>query len=318
MKVRLGLALLASQALAAGCVIAPTKGQAGAGGRAGAPAGGAIDAGADGAGGAAGQAAGLTDAMTDLPHEPDPTSPPVDCDLHPERCALCTGNYGTVSYHRALPIRGTWQYDPGGPAVALPGPGYPCAAFEHQGPARPPLDDDRWVGAPDGASIVFSTDSTIVTANYETAQFRYFRSLVYVPDGPPPASFRVIVSGVDDSVEVVLYNSAYRNGVSPQGIGPSDPAVGACNGNGDASWDFAAYARAGEVNLVLIIQADLSPTVSSLGKSDVTVNGADTLLYDCVTGTPPPGDVEPPPPDAGAEARDADAGAEAADAPDAG
>jgi hypothetical protein len=314
MTVRLGLALLALlfvQALAVGCVIAPNKAQGtgggGAGAQTGATAGGGVDAGngagADGAGGAAGQAAG--DAMTDLPHEPDPTSPPVDCDLHPERCALCSGKYATVSYHRTMPIRGTWQYDPGGPAVALPESGYPCAAFKYEGPVRPTLDDDRWVGAPDATSIVFSTDSNIPTANYRTAQFRYFRSLVYIPDGHPPGSFRVVVTGVDDSVEVILFNSTHPEGVSPQGVGPSDPAVGACNGNGDAAWELEAYARAGEVNLVLIIQADMSPTVSSLGKSDVTVDGADTLLYDCVTGTPPPGDVEPPPPDAGAEAPDA-------------
>jgi hypothetical protein len=272
----------------------------GGGGRAGAAGGGAAGnaGGAGQATGAAGQASdGGNDAPMDLSHEPDPTSPPVECDVHPERCALCTGKYATVPFRRLLPVRGTWQYDPGGPVVALPEPGYPCAAFKYEGTVMPSLDDDRWVGAPAGDFIDFSTVSNITTPGYTSAQFRFFRSLVYLPADLPLDSFRVAVTGVDDSVQVILYNSKHPTGVSPKDAGPSDETVGACNGNGDTSWDFKAYAQMGEVNVVLIVQADMSPTVCSLGKTDLTVNSAEVPLFDCVTGTPPAGDVEPPPPE---------------------
>jgi hypothetical protein len=277
------------------------SGSAGAGGGAAGQASGAAGRASGAAGqasGADGEAGGGADASLDLPHEPDPTSPLVECDVHPERCALCTGMYATVPFRRLMPVRGTWQYNPGGAVVDLPEPGYPCAAFKYDGPVRPTLDDDRWVGAPAGDTIQFSTVSNITTTGYKSAQFRYFRSLVYVPAELKLDSFRVTVTGVDDSVKVILFNSKYPTGVSPQDAGPSDATVGACNGNGDTAWDLKAYAQVGEVNVVLIIQADMSPTVCSLGKTDITVNSAEVPLFDCVTGTPPSGDVEPPPPEA--------------------
>ena len=238
------------------------------------------------------------DSLGDVPLEAPATSPPTDCERDPERCAFCTGKYLTVPLNETQTIRGTWQYNPGGAFVTLPAPGYPCSAFLYDGPVRPPLDDDHWVAAPDGALINFSTTSTLMASNYTNVQFRYFRSLVFIPASVTIDSFRVTTAGVDDSVRLVLYNSKYPMGVSPTDVGPSDPsepAAGACAGNGDSAWDFKAYAQAGEINVVLVTQADMSPTVSSLGKTDITVNGAPIPLYDCVTGT------DPTAPDAGAE-----------------
>ena len=271
--------------------------QAGAGG--GGP-GGTATGGAT-AGGGGGMNAGGSDGGVDLPLEA-PTSPPVDCNVDPERCAFCTGKYRSVSLDGTTALRGTWQYNPGGPYVSLPEPGYPCAAFLHDGAVRPTLDDDHWVGAPDGTSIGFSMTSTLTSTNYSTAQFRYFRSLVYVPTNVTIDSFRVMARGVDDSVHIILYNAKYPNGVSPTDAGPSDPQVGACAGNGDSSWELKSYAQPGEINLVLVIQADLAPTICSLA-TDITVNGAAVPLYDCVKGVGPPVQpgAEPPASDGGAE-----------------
>jgi hypothetical protein len=238
---------------------------------------------------------------------PEPTSPTVDCNVDPERCAFCTGQYTTISLNGNETVRGTWQYNPGGKYVSLPVAGYPCAAFLYDGPVRPSPDDDHWVGAPDGALITFSMTSTIPTTDYRIAQFRYFRSLVYLPPTPKIDSFRVMVTGVDDSVHLVLYNSKYPSGVSPTDAGPSDPRVGACAGNGDNAWDFASYVQPGEINVVLIVQADMSPDICSLGRTDITVNGASVPLYDCVAGIGPPVEagteagVPTPSTDAGAE-----------------
>jgi hypothetical protein len=303
------LALTCAAALGVGCghdkpsegAVANGDGGAGtAGSTAGAGGGGRAGSGTGGAtGGTSGGGldAGGSDGAVDVPPEA-PTSPPVDCDVDPERCAFCTSKYATVSLHHTETVRGTWQYDPGGPYVSLPGPGYPCAAFLYDGAVRPTLDDDHWVGAPDGTSIRFSMTSTLTSNDYRTAQFRYFRSLVYVPPSVTIDSFRVIATGVDDSVHIILYNSKYPSGVSPTDAGPSDPQVGACAGNGDSSWELKSYAQAGEINLVFVIQADLSPTVSSL-TTDITVNNAPVPLYDCVKGAGPP--VEPGVSDGGAE-----------------
>jgi hypothetical protein len=318
-RVSLLAALALSQAIAQGCgrakptgaAITDSPGAAGAGGSAASSAGSPGDAG--GTGGAAGAAGGVGGAISegggdatndlaiDLPSEPLPTSPLVDCNANPERCAFCTAEYPTIQVHRAESMRGTWQANPGGAPVMLPVSGYPCAAFLYDGPVRPAADDDHWVGAPNGQFINYSVTSTLPVSDYRYAQFYYFRSLVYVPPGTTISSFRVVVGSVDDSVKLILFNSKYPNGVSPTDAGPSDPAVGACNGNGGASWDFKDYAQAGEINLVLIIHVDLSPTVSSISQSDITVNGQELPLFDCVSGVGPPPDVVEPGADAASD-----------------
>jgi hypothetical protein len=308
------MALAASQALVQGCGKAKPSGAAvteadgGAGNDGANPSAEAGDTKRDepGNGGLDG-----SNAILDVAPEADPKGPILDCDKEPERCALCSGKYSTISLHYTETIRGTWQYDPGGVYVTLAAPGYPCSAFLHDGAVRPTLDDDRWVGAPQGDVIAFSTASTLTASDYRSAQFRYFRSLVFVPASVQIDSFRVTTTGVDDSVHLVLYNSKYPNGISPADAGPSDPDVGACAGNGDSSWDFKGYAQAGEINVVLIVQADMSPTVCALGKADITVNSSPIPLFDCVTGIGPTIEPGPESPDAaGAEP----AGAEPTDA----
>jgi hypothetical protein len=269
-----------------------TAGAAGAG-TAGGAAGGGATAGGSGSGQAGGSSqvdatgSGGGDAMIDMGHEPDPIGPVVDCSRDPERCAFCTGKYATVTINEPVAMRGTWQFNPGGPSVTLADPGFPCSAFLHDGSVRPSLDDDHWVGATNGATIDYSTSSTLTTTDYRSAQFSYFRTMVFLPASLSVDSFRVLISGVDDSVRVMLYNSKYPQGISPSDAGASDPDVGACAGYMDAAWDLKSYVQVGEVNVVEVIQVDLRPTVSALNKGDVTVNGAELPLYDCVNGIPP-------------------------------
>jgi hypothetical protein len=220
----------------------------------------------------------VVDARGDVP---DPVSPPVDCTAEPQRCALCTGRYEETQARESQLIRGSWQYNPGGPYVHLPVSGYPCAAFAYDGDVRPPMRDEHWVPAPNGDSIAFSADSTLPRSEYRDVQFRYFRSLVFVPADFNVAAFNVTVTGVDDSVRVILFNSKYPEGVSPKDVGPTDPVVGACAGNGDHDWDLVDYVKAGEVNIVLLIHADMNPSTSMLQKVEVKVNGAGISLFHC-------------------------------------
>jgi hypothetical protein len=263
-----------------------SDGAAGNGGAAGQSGSGQAGAQADATGGGGAGQTG-SDAMVDMSQEPAPIGPVVDCSHDPERCAFCTGNYATVTINEPVPMRGTWQFNPGGPSVMLADPGFPCSAFLHDGPVRPSPDDDHWVGATKGDSIGYSTSSTLTTSDYRSAQFSYFRTMVFLPASLTVDSFRVLITGVDDSARVLLFNSKYPQGISPSDAGPSDPAVGACVGYMDGAWELKSYVQVGEVNVVLVIQVDLKPTVSALNSGDVTVNGAELPLYDCVNGVPP-------------------------------
>ena len=178
-------------------------------------------------------------------------------------------------------VRTLWQYHPGGPQIELPEPGYPCGAFRHDGAVRPAVDDERWTMAPDGTSVFFSEPSQVADTGYRQVQFRYFRSLIFVPAGYDPASIEVQARAVDDALHLVLYNSHYPGGFSPDDIGPATAGVGACVGNGNASWAIGPYLRAGEANVVLLVHADLQPTTSSLGQANILNGGTAVPILTC-------------------------------------
>jgi hypothetical protein len=272
-------------ALLGGCVRVPAKKPSAVGGAGGGSVPGTAGGGGAGAGGAlgAGGNAGSAQEGDATGETPDaaPTSPVIDCNAEPERCALCSGNYASIPLTLTEPVRGGWQYNPGGPYVDLPVPGYPCAAFLYDGDVQPKPDDDHWVAAPNGESIGFSMLSSMVESGYRKAQFRFFRTLVFIPSTVAVDSFQVAAQGVDDSLHIVLYNSKHPDGVSPTDAGPSDPAVGACAGNGASTWDFKSYIQPGEVNVVLVVHADMSPAISSLQSVQITLNGAAIPLFDC-------------------------------------
>jgi hypothetical protein len=197
------------------------------------------------------------------------------------RQALCTDAYDSVALNHPNLIRGSWQFNPGGSFVMLPEAGYPCKAFLHDGDVRPAMSDPQWTDAAHGEFLGFSERSTVPESDYTMAQFRYFRSLVFVPAGARVSTLTVSAFGIDDAVYVELFNSKYPEGVSPVDAGPSDPAVGACQGNDSASWDFKNYIAEGEVNALLVVHADMNPATSTLTEVRIEANGEPIPLVSC-------------------------------------
>jgi len=206
----------------------------------------------------------------------------------PVATALCTSHYSQISYSATGTIRGTWQYNPGGVHVSIPGgtfsTTYPCGVFRYDGNVRPSMSSPSWVSAPNGQFVSFSETSTISTP-WSQARFRYFRSLVYVPTSAAYASLKVRVTGVDDSAQLVLFNADHPQGISPSAAGTSDATVGACVGNGSKDFDFTAFVKKGAVNAFLLMHADLNPSTSRLTSADVLADGVSIQTYDCSTAT---------------------------------
>jgi hypothetical protein len=224
-------------------------------------------------------------AETDADSQPD-AAETEDASVEPPappraKEALCTGDYGTIMFEHTALIRGSWQFNPGGPYVEMMEPGYPCAAFLQDGDVRPSLDDPNWTDTEDGEFVHFSEVSTVPESGYTVAQFRYFRSLVFVPEGAGLRSLTVSALGIDDAIHIELFNSKYPDGISPIDAGPSDPEVGACQGNDAASWDFQGYVVEGEVNVVLVVHADMNPATSTLAEVRIEADAAPIPLVSC-------------------------------------
>jgi hypothetical protein len=195
--------------------------------------------------------------------------------------ALCTDAYDSVKLAYANVTRGSWQLNPGGTSVQFAMPSYPCLAFLEEKKTRPPADDKRWTDATDGAFLGFNEVSTITTTDYTRGQFRYFRSFIYVPKGANLKNLSVSASGIDDSVYLELTNKRYPKGISPLDVGPSEMGVGACQGNGMGEWNLAKYIAEDEVNVLLLVHADLSAATSTLSSVDIRADGAPIQLVSC-------------------------------------
>jgi hypothetical protein len=195
--------------------------------------------------------------------------------------ALCSDAYDSVKLMYESVTRGSWQANPGGTFMKLSAPGYPCAAFLQEKKMRPAINDLKWTDAVDGAFVGFSEPSSISTHDYSEAQFRYFRSFIFVPKGANLKTLSVHATGIDDSLYLELTNTRYPMGVSPSDVGPSDPMVGACQGNGAGEWDLAKYVAEGEINVLLLVHADLSAATSTLVSVDIRADGAPIQLVSC-------------------------------------
>lgn len=203
-------------------------------------------------------------------------SPPMEATM-----ALCTDAYDSVKLSYANVTRGSWQVNPGGAAVQFTMPSYPCAAFLEEKKTRPAANDTRWTDAMDGAFLGFNEMSTITTVDYTRGQFRYFRSFIYVPKGANLQKLTVTATGIDDSVFLELTNTRYPKGISPLDVGPSEAGVGACQGNGMGEWNLAKYIAENEVNVLLLVHADLSAATSTLTSVDIRADGAPIQLVSC-------------------------------------
>ena len=199
------------------------------------------------------------------------------------RRALCSNEYKTAVLDYDQLTRGSWQFNPGGGYLDLPEPGYPCRAFLYDA-MRPTPFDEGWIDAQDRDFVGFSETSTITLPGYVTAQLRYFRTLIFVPDGKAPRTLTFEASGIDDALYLAIYNSTHPEGYSPTDAGPSDPEVGACHGNGQASWDLAGQLEPGEINMVLLVHADMSPATSALSAVQVLADGQPLQMVSCGDG----------------------------------
>jgi hypothetical protein len=208
-------------------------------------------------------------------------APPVITAPPEVKQALCSDAYDSVKLSYSTVTRGSWQANPGGTFVKLAAPGYPCAAFLEEKKMRPADNDMKWTDAVDGAFLGFSEPSSISTTDYTFAQFRYFRSFIFVPAGANLTTLSVNAIGIDDSVYLELTNSRYPKGISPLDVGPSDPEVGACQGNGKGEWNLAKYMAEGEINVLLLVHADLAAATSTLLSVDVRADGAPIQLVSC-------------------------------------
>lgn len=211
----------------------------------------------------------------------DANGPPVISAPMEIKQALCSDAYDSVQLSYMNVTRGSWQANPGGTFMKLPMAGYPCSAFLEEKKTRPADNDPKWTDAVDGAFLGFSEPSSISTKDYSEAQFRYFRSFIFVPKGANLKSLTVTAMGIDDSVYLELTNTLYPKGVSPKDVGPSDPDVGACQGNGNGEWNLAKYMAEGEINVLLLVHADLAAATSTLLSVDVRADGAPIQLVSC-------------------------------------
>jgi len=230
--------------------------------------------------------------------EPDASSPDpvVDVDgdgrLNPRsqvinasievRRALCSNEYRKASLSFDRITRGSWQFNPGGGFKELGESGYPCRAFLYDD-TRPAPDDPRWTEAKDRDYIEFQETSTLTKNGFVTAQFRYFRTLVFVPAGKRPTDLIVRAAGIDDALYLAVYNSDHPEGISPLDAGSYDPEVGACTGNGAVEWNIADHLIPGEINQILLVHADMNPVISSLASVEVESDGDSIQMVDCNT-----------------------------------
>jgi hypothetical protein len=211
--------------------------------------------------------------------EPDLRSTVIEAPVDVQR-ALCSNDYQTAALSYDKITRGSWQFNPGGGFVELGEAGYPCRAFLHDG-MRPTPTDARWTDATDRDFVGFSEVSTITAPGYNSAQFRYFRTLIFVPAGKRPSALTVHAAGIDDSLYLAIYNSTHPKGVSPVDVGPSELEVGACAGNGQATWNVTNYIEPGEINMLLLVHADMNPATSALASVEVEADGLAIQMVSC-------------------------------------
>jgi hypothetical protein len=61
--------------------------------------------------------------------------------------------------------------------------------------------------------------------------------------------------------------------------------VGACSGNGKASWDLASQLKPGEINMLLLVHADMNPATSALSTVQVLADGLPLQMVSCEEGS---------------------------------
>ena len=115
----------------------------------------------------------------------------------------------------------------------------------------PPANDAAWAPAPDpqiiGFGMPFGGDSTLcgVLACRAGADFTYFQTFVNVPSGANIKIFNIKLDGIDDGVEVKIFNSENLDG-----------GVAGYVELGDGTIDLKPFIKSGEENRIVLTHTD--------------------------------------------------------------
>jgi hypothetical protein len=161
---------------------------------------------------------------------------------------------------RNLVFPAAWRMNDGEGAIRLsPKPVRHGDESEYASAGVPAADDVGWRPAPDRASLAFAVPSTLCGrfACLRGAQFTYFQTTFSIPVGASFETLTLALDGIDDGARTIIFNSASPSGsVVPGGtvlLGARGTVV-----------DLAPFARAGEVNRVVVIHVDDCCSESSL------------------------------------------------------
>lgn len=136
-------------------------------------------------------------------------------------------------------------------------------------PAIPSATSSVWGAAPNPDTIDFHSYSRLYACLSNQADFSYFQTFVTIPSDFDLTQAQITFSDTDDGAEVVIFNSAYPNGIAQPGVKLGQTST----------TNIAQYMVVGEVNRVVVIQVDDCPTGNNLGYAAVVLNG-NTLNLD--------------------------------------
>jgi len=132
----------------------------------------------------------------------------------------------------------------------------------------PAEDDLGWGPAPDGDIIYYSQVPSTLCEVMDCrwgADFTYFQTFVNVPSDVVVNLFTIAFNGIDDGVQVTIFNSNYPDG----GVVPGSYVF--LGGSGTA--DVTSLVKSGEINRVVVTQTDDCCYHSYLSSAQVVLNG---------------------------------------------
>ena len=129
----------------------------------------------------------------------------------------------------------------------------------------PDAANNNWTAAPvnSNGEINFS-ERSILSRCLQQLDFTYFQTFISIPVGYTINNLNVSFSAADDGARAYIFNSDHPNGAFIGEIGL---------GGAGTSTNYAALAKAGETNRLVVVQFDDCPTGNNLRGAKVNVNG---------------------------------------------
>lgn len=162
------------------------------------------------------------------------------------------------------------------PNFVSPSAGHP-ESFTHA-PQTPAANDPAWVPAPDSAIIDFRGHngdevSRLPDGSCRNAfDYRFFDTVLTVPEGATANTFTVAFIGLDDGSAVSIFNADYPDGTPERAEGFHSFVARTENADQASTMDMARFLRPG-ANRVVITQVDDCPPENRLKRADLVVNG---------------------------------------------